>query len=59
MLYNEIVSREFVGGVLAGLVIEQKIYRVSDPAKIGTKRVVRATFGSDYIDTVVGHEVHQ
>lgn len=58
MLYNEIVSREFVGGVLAGITIEQKIYRVSDPAEVGTKRFVRSTFGSDYIDTVIGHEVN-
>lgn len=59
MLYNEIVSREFVGGVLSGITIEQKIYRVSAPADIGTKRFVKSAFGSDYIDTVVAHEVSQ
>ena len=53
MLYNIHVIREFTGGTLEGLTIDQVIPRMSEKPEIGSTHEVKASFGSPYIDTVI------
>ena len=57
ILYTEVVSRRFTGGILAGIVTEQRIVGVPKPRKVGaTQKVRKPIAGSPYVDTVIAVE---
>lgn len=61
MLYTEVVSRKFVSGILAGIVIEEvRIPRISNPRPVGqTFKVRGSTAGSRYEDTIIRVEEYR
>lgn len=53
-LFTEVVSRRFTSGILSGIVIEQRIPRLSNPRPVGQTFKGRGlTAGSTFEDTIL------